>query len=59
VNRDDLSALARGVITVLDGAALIVPIGRYLGWWTVAAIATAGIVDTVWCAMQLRSWRLW
>lgn len=37
----------------LFGAAILLAIGRWLGWWLVASIAVAGIGDTAIAAAQL------
>jgi hypothetical protein len=60
VNRDELAALARGVITVLSGAAILIAIGVLVSWWAVAAIAVVTGADTAWCVSRLpRRCRPW
>jgi len=60
LNRDQLAALARGVITLAAGATILYAIGRYIGWCCVAAIAGAGIADSLWCWSRLPvRWRPW
>lgn len=50
--RDSLAALARGIVTVVAGAALIYA----LGWWTVVLI----VVGAAWeCTRWPGPWRWW
>jgi hypothetical protein len=60
VNRDQWAALARGVVSVTAGFAILYAIGAWLSWWVVGAIFVGALADTVWCATRLpREWRPW
>lgn len=56
LNRDELAAAGRAVVTLIAGAALLYAIGEYLGWWVVGAIFISGIGAAAWDA---RHWRPW
>ena len=56
MNRDEWAAAGRCAVTLLAGAAIAYAIGRYLGWWSVGAIAIAGFGVALWDA---RHWRPW
>lgn len=60
MNRDGLTALGRAAVMLIAGAALWYAIIRWLGWYTAGAVALAGAVDFVWCALRLpRRMRPW
>lgn len=43
---------------VLAGTVVLWALGHWIGWWLVAAIAVAGLGDTIWCTTRLlrRQW---
>lgn len=50
----------RAAMAVSLGAVALVAIGRWIGWWLVAAIVVLAVADFVWCVMQLPTrWRPW
>lgn len=53
MNRDSIAASARGIGTVLTGAAILYALGRYVGWWAVAALVVYAVGDTAWAVVQL------
>ncbi|MCA1833054.1 MAG: hypothetical protein LC750_10090 [Actinobacteria bacterium] len=45
MNHDQLTAIARGVVSVIAGAAILAALIRWLGWWTVAVLAGEVVLD--------------
>lgn len=57
MNRDELAAATRGVITVSVGAALIYCFAQWLGWWWTGAMLVVAAVDgTLGMPPQWRPW---
>lgn len=60
MNRDELSALALGAISVLAGVAILLAIVEFLGWWLVGLIGALAVADYIRCTIALRgTWRPW
>lgn len=47
MNRHQLAALVRGTVAVIAGTAILCAIGSWLGWWSVAILAGAALVDVL------------
>lgn len=56
MNRDELAALGRALVSVIAGAALLGALGHFLGWWTVGVILGIALGDAIRCAIILRWW---
>lgn len=55
-----IAILQSGPWTVLVGGFVLWTLARWLGWWSVVAIAVGVVADFVWCALQLPPrWRPW
>lgn len=60
LNRDELAALARAVVYVLAGAAILVAIGWWLSWWATGAIVIGGLAAAGLDAWRRPGWwRMW
>jgi len=57
VNRDELAAIARGVVYVLAGAAILGAFGCLVSWWVSTAIVVGCIVAVAWDAWRYPWWR--
>lgn len=57
---DRLAALARGTLAVVLGAAILLAVGRWLGWYWVAATFLLAIGDLAYTVSRLPTrWRSW
>lgn len=60
MNRDQLAALGRAIVSLAIGGVVLYAIARWLGWWAVAAIAVGAVADLGWSATRLpERWRPW
>lgn len=60
MNRDQLAAFSRALVTLAIGGAVLYAIARWLGWLWSAGIVGGAIAEEAWRASRLpERWRPW